>query len=760
MTTENISHIFKIDNRRQFENTDRSEQFIYTNELLQDTQTKFSAVEQSPFEEVAAIVPNTDDETMECSTFRSWTIGLLFTIIISIVNQFFFFRLNPLTIGSIIVQVLSLPLGKIMARFLPAKYIRIWKWQFSLNPGPFNTKEHTLITVMANTAYVGQYAMNVIVVYRIHYRQTMNHAIAIFFLISSQVIGYGLAGMMRRFLVWPAPMIWPSVLVTCAFFRSLHESKSEDQLNNISKWKMSRRKFFLIMTLCSFTYYWLPGYIFPLLSAFSFLCMVKPQSNVFSQITGTYGLGIGTVQLDWNSITAYLGSPLVIPASYHVNVFIGFVIMAWIIIPIVYYTNVWDGKRYPLASSNLYTTEGYIYDVNSVLDKHSYLNETAYIKRGPVRLGIVFAITYGASFAALPAAIVHVVLCYGKDIWRQLTMSITEAMNEIHAKLMAKYPEVPEWWYTILFIVNFFLACIVCHFGDLMPWYWMFLCVSMAFVLLLPVGIILATSNQQIGLNIVTEFIAGFAMAGYPIQNVTFKTYGYITQSQALLYLQDLKLGHYMKIPPRRMLFAQVIATIISSVVSYIVANYLIIHIKNICTELDVQWSCPNIEIFYSASVLWGAVGPTRMFVKNDVSYYNLLWFFPLGAVLPAIPWLLIKRFPKQTWLRLIHTPIIWSALSVFVPAPAGNYCTWFFVGILFNFIVRKYDHDWWERYVFVLSSALDCGVAFSALVIFIALQNQNINFPIWWGSGGNYGDGCPLSHANYSGVIPHYPSS
>ncbi|CAF1410573.1 unnamed protein product [Didymodactylos carnosus] len=195
MTTENISHIFKIDNRRQFENTDRSEQFIYTNELLQDTQTKFSAVEQSPFEEVAAIVPNTDDETMECSTFRSWTIGLLFTIIISIVNQFFFFRLNPLTIGSIIVQVLSLPLGKIMARFLPAKYIRIWKWQFSLNPGPFNTKEHTLITVMANTAYVGQYAMNVIVVYRIHYRQTMNHAIAIFFLISSQVIGYGLAGM-------------------------------------------------------------------------------------------------------------------------------------------------------------------------------------------------------------------------------------------------------------------------------------------------------------------------------------------------------------------------------------------------------------------------------------------------------------------------------------------------------------------------------------------------------------------------------------
>ncbi len=49
-------------------------------------------------------------------------------------------------------------------------------------------------------------------------------------------------------------------------------------------------------------------------------------------------------------------------------------------------------------------------------------------------------------------------------------------------------------------------------------------------------------------MNVITEFIAGVAMPGDPIANVTFKTYGYITQYQALLLVSDLKLGHYMKV--------------------------------------------------------------------------------------------------------------------------------------------------------------------------------------------------------------------
>jgi hypothetical protein len=36
-----------------------------------------------------------------------------------------------------------------------------------------------------------------------------------------------------------------------------------------------------------------------------------------------------------------------------------------------------------------------------------------------------------------------------------------------------------------------------------------------------------------------------------------FKVYGFISMKQALEFLQDFKLGHYMKIPPRIMFMAQ-----------------------------------------------------------------------------------------------------------------------------------------------------------------------------------------------------------
>ena len=63
---------------------------------------------------------------------------------------------------------------------------------------------------------------------------------------------------------------------------------------------------------------------------------------------------------------------------------------------------------------------------------------------------------------------------------------------------------------------------------------------------------------QQTGLNVITELIIGYLYPGKPLANVTFKTYGYISMSQALGFLGDFKLGHYMKIPPKSMYIVQV----------------------------------------------------------------------------------------------------------------------------------------------------------------------------------------------------------
>jgi hypothetical protein len=63
---------------------------------------------------------------------------------------------------------------------------------------------------------------------------------------------------------------------------------------------------------------------------------------------------------------------------------------------------------------------------------------------------------------------------------------------------------------------------------------------------------------QVPGLNVITEYMMGYILPGQPIANVCFKTYGYISMTQAVSFLQDFKLGHYMKIPPRSMFIVQV----------------------------------------------------------------------------------------------------------------------------------------------------------------------------------------------------------
>jgi hypothetical protein len=91
-------------------------------------------------EEVAANVSNTDDPSMLVLTFRSWFLGLVFTCLLSFVNQFFWYRTSPLFVGTLVAQLLTYPLGKTMAKVLPTRQFRIFRWSFTLNPGPFTIK--------------------------------------------------------------------------------------------------------------------------------------------------------------------------------------------------------------------------------------------------------------------------------------------------------------------------------------------------------------------------------------------------------------------------------------------------------------------------------------------------------------------------------------------------------------------------------------------------------------------------------------------
>ena len=173
-----------------------------------------------------------------------------------------------------------------------------------------------------------------------------------------------------------------------------------------------------------------------------------------------------------------------------------------------------------------------------------------------------------------------------------------------------------------------------------------------------------------------------------------------------------------------------------------VTAWWLMETIPNLCDSISNSvWTCPSDKVFYDASVIWGLIGPRRIF--GDLGLYKSVnWFFLVGAIAPVLVWLASRMFPRQQWIKLINMPVLISAISSMPPATAVNYTTWLLAGFLSGFVVFRYRPHLWQRYNYVLSGALDAGLAFMGVLLYMCLGLENVSLE-WWG---NELDGCPLA--------------
>ncbi|GJV04572.1 oligopeptide transporter 4-like protein [Tanacetum coccineum] len=137
--------------------------------------------EESPIEEVRSTVPTTDDSTQSVWTFRMWVLGLASCVLLSCQNQFFSYQASPL----IITQLATLALGRRMAALLPTSTFGLpgcGSRKFSLNPGPFNMKEHVLITIFANAGAAfgngSAYAVGIVNIMKAFYGRHISFIVA------------------------------------------------------------------------------------------------------------------------------------------------------------------------------------------------------------------------------------------------------------------------------------------------------------------------------------------------------------------------------------------------------------------------------------------------------------------------------------------------------------------------------------------------------------------------------------------------------
>ena len=200
--------------------------------------------ENSPYDQVRAAVRPTDGGE-PANTLRAWVLGMIFVTVGSALNMFLSMRNPQVNFPAVVVMLLVYPIGCLWALILPSKVFNTFGVQWTLNPGPFNIKEHAVITIMANVSMTYAYCTDALLALqgKPFYNLDLGWGFSLLFALSSQLIGVAFAGLFRRFLIWPSAMIWPNQFSNTALLYALHDkSKSDGATSN--GWVVSRYRYF------------------------------------------------------------------------------------------------------------------------------------------------------------------------------------------------------------------------------------------------------------------------------------------------------------------------------------------------------------------------------------------------------------------------------------------------------------------------------------------------------------------------------------
>ncbi|RZC46100.1 hypothetical protein C5167_039042, partial [Papaver somniferum] len=380
--------------------------------------------------------------------------------------------------------------------------------------------------------------------------------------------------------------------------------------------------------------------------------------------------------------TAGLDNPFSLPivviakAFYHKN------ISFWVCFLLVQSTN-----------DDMFDVNGQSYDVSRVLNDDLTLNQQAYDNYSPIHLSVFFVNSLGFQLAAETATLTHFVLFHWSETWDQIKQIIKGQSlfsSDVHNRMMKKYKPIPQWWFYTIIILMIVLALLNSTlFGRQfqLPYWGVMLGCALPFILILPLGIIRATTGKIVG---------------------AFISY-------------STNLG---------------------------TTWWLLSKVENMCDKKNLPsespWTCPGEHMMFSKSIMWGGVGISLLFAPQGVYSTVFILYFFTGMIAPVFVWGMLRLFPTKKWITLIHMPIIFAAGTAMPPIAAVHCWSWFTVAIIFHLVLDRKYKGWWPKYTYLLSNGLAMGIALMELLVSLTLQMKEIYGLNWWGLQRD--DHCPLA--------------
>ncbi|KHJ32003.1 putative proton-coupled oligopeptide transporter of the plasma membrane [Erysiphe necator] len=702
-----------------------------------------------------------DDPTLNPWTFRMFLIGLGLSAFGSTLATIFLFRPQFVTVSVIFLAVISYFAGNAMSRFLPSKGL-IGRW---LNPHSFNSKEHIAIVIMSHTASTAAYATEVLAAQKLYYDTIPNSLVAILLLISSQLLGYGMAGILRSGLVYPTKMSWPQILPLSSLIETLHRDKIEMKKKAVFFWII----FVLIATWEIF-----PQYIMPVLTGISVFCLANRKSLVFTKVfggaNGNEGLGLLSLCFDWQYITI---APFFLPLITLFNSFIGNIIGFGLQIGL-YYGNIWNAKSFPFLGQQLYarssnTTHYLVYNQSEILDNKNQLNVTALTVKGTPYFAATHASYLLTTNLSIGAMALHILLWNFDDLrqtFRGLHLPKMKSFKlnsffkqkreeprteaelaklDPHYRQMLVYAEVPSFWYLGILIGSFSIALFsIYSLKSTLPWWGLVVSCIIGFLNTVIISILAGSIGFGLPTTSVIQMIGGQLFPGKPVANMYFVLFGANTQAQALNLISSLKFGQYGKLSPRCTLTVQTIGTVFGAIINFFVMSTITTNRRDILlsTQGTNVWSGHAVQSFNSNAIAFGAL--SKYLFGAGRRYQFVIFALPLGCLIPLPFYFLHKRYPKLG-LNYLVTPVICWFLGDLTGGINSSTFMFYSIGFFVQLYIRPRYPKWFMKYNYVLAAAISGGTEFMVFLSTFALQGasgREVIFPKFWGNNfqqGNY---------------------
>ncbi|KAG2353183.1 OPT oligopeptide transporter protein-domain-containing protein [Suillus spraguei] len=605
-----------------------------------------------------------DDPSLNPWTFRAFFIGLGLSTFGGVLAEIYYFKPQTVLVSLMFLAVVSYILGIFMETFIPRRGLLRY-----LNPGPFNKKENAFIVIMASASANSALGTEVLAVQRLYYNITPNAGASVFLLFSSQLLGYGIGGMMRGILLYPSKMLYPGVLPLLSMFDALYEGGMA-----------ARKKLRVFYFVFSAIFIWelFPEWIFPLLTGLSIFCLAVPNnaavSRVFGGTNGNEGLGLLSICFDWQYISSGI-NPMTIPLKAQFSNFLGY-ILCMVVFVAVYYNNIWKAQNFPFLSQLLFYENGTQYNQTLILNSNYEVDPTLLAEQGLPYYASTWIVYLLTSNLGLAATFTHLLLWNWDDLcsaWSWMSLSsikqlwanfdwkfwqadgmrkqdIDDENIDPHYKQMLKYPDAPNSWYFVVFLLAFIVALVVIYkTNSTLPW-WGFI-ISL---LLATISICFLVHSSQLqdwdsassrrSLSSISIFnisicsqvcpddwwlpSQGTASGKYVLRSIRIQ---YCPQAQLLL--RDLKIAQYAKLPPRAAFTAQILGTLLGAVLNFIMMNSIIDNQREIL--LSVQgtniWSGQQPQMYNSQAIAWGGLS-NELFSVGE-RYQWVPWSYLLGLL-------------------------------------------------------------------------------------------------------------------------------